>query len=198
MSSISHKLDAKEIAGGKGKAEGANRADAKKLVDGGVAAVAENGEEVKLSKSELKKQAKKAEKKAAKAGGEENKESAADKKAAHESRKAAKAVSGVQLIVSTTAKHSDSGVDTQQIVANFAKVGLNLVYTEAAEMGEKEYRSKSATGMNFYLTTPEGSVLESSAIARYISSLGEGQLTGATAFERAQVSQWIDFYNSTI
>ena len=34
MSAISHKLDAKEIAGGKGKADGANRAEAKKLLAG--------------------------------------------------------------------------------------------------------------------------------------------------------------------
>lgn len=85
MSAISHKLDAKEIAGGKGKADGANRSEIKKLAEGGAggAAVAENGEEVKLSKSELKKQAKKAEKKATKAGGEDNKESHEAKKAAH-------------------------------------------------------------------------------------------------------------------
>jgi hypothetical protein len=58
MSAISHKLDAKEIAGGKGKAEGANRADAKKLAGGeaGAEAVPVAGEEVKeLSKNELKK-----------------------------------------------------------------------------------------------------------------------------------------------
>ena len=55
MSAISHKLDAKEIAGGKGKAEGANRADAKKLA-GEAEAVPVAGEEVKeLSKNELKK-----------------------------------------------------------------------------------------------------------------------------------------------
>ena len=56
MSAISHKLDAKEIAGGKGKAEGANRAEAKKLAGGEGDAVPVAGEEVKeLSKNELKK-----------------------------------------------------------------------------------------------------------------------------------------------
>lgn len=95
-------------------------------------------------------------------------------------------------------KHSDTGVDTQQIIANFAKVGLDITYVESAEMGEKELRNKSVTSKSFYLAAPEGSVLESSAIAGYISSLGEGKLTGATPFERAQVNQWIDFYNSTV
>lgn len=31
MSKISHKLDAKEVAGGKGKSDGANKAEQKKL-----------------------------------------------------------------------------------------------------------------------------------------------------------------------
>jgi glutathione S-transferase len=65
-------------------------------------------------------------------------------------------------------------------------------------MGEKELRNKSVTSKSFYLSTSQGSVLESSTIARYISTLGQGNLTGSTPFERAQVNQWIDFYNSTI
>ncbi len=114
MSAISHKLDAKEIAGGKGKADGANRAEAKKLAGGDAPVVeAGAGEEVKeLSKNELKKLAKKAEKKANKAGGaEEGKEEA--KKAAGKNGAAKASASGVHLIVSSTARYSDSGVDTQ-------------------------------------------------------------------------------------
>jgi glutamyl-tRNA synthetase len=73
MSVISHKLDQKEVAGGKGKADGANRAEAKKLasaagsanVDGAEAAV--EGGAAPISKKEAKKQAKKDQKKAAKA-----------------------------------------------------------------------------------------------------------------------------------
>lgn len=71
MSVISHKLDQKEVAGGKGKAEGANRAEAKKLAaatDGYVAAVVDGADgEPKKSKKELKKEAKKEQKKANKA-----------------------------------------------------------------------------------------------------------------------------------
>lgn len=57
MSVISHKLDQKEVAGGKGKAEGANRAEAKKLAE--QTAAAEGGEAAPISKKEAKKQAKK-------------------------------------------------------------------------------------------------------------------------------------------
>jgi hypothetical protein len=81
MSVISHKLDAKEIAGGKGKAEGANRAEAKKLAGAEEAKAPAEGEEAgTVSKKQAKKDAKKAEKaekKAAnKAGGAEEGKSA--------------------------------------------------------------------------------------------------------------------------
>lgn len=65
MSAITHKLDAKEVAGGKDKADGANKAEAKKLA---VAATTEEGAEAApISKKEAKKQQKKADKKAGKA-----------------------------------------------------------------------------------------------------------------------------------
>jgi glutamyl-tRNA synthetase len=78
MSAITHKLDQKEIAAGKGKAEGANRAEAKKIaaaaaaggpVEDGAAAV--EGGEVKKSKKDIKKEAKKEQKKAKKAAAKE-------------------------------------------------------------------------------------------------------------------------------
>ena len=61
MSVISHKLDQKEVAGGKGKAEVANRAEAKKLAAAGTTPVAgtEEGGAAPISKKEAKKQAKK-------------------------------------------------------------------------------------------------------------------------------------------
>ena len=73
MSVISHKLDAKETAGGKGKADGANRSEIKKLAgataDAG--AVGEDGVAVPSSKKEAKKQAKKDQKKATKVAGKD-------------------------------------------------------------------------------------------------------------------------------
>lgn len=73
-----------------------------------------------------------------------------------------------------------------------------MTFVEAAELKEKDFRNKSTTSKGFYLTTPEGTVLESAAVARYIASLGQGKLGGSTAFETALVNQWIDFYNATI
>jgi glutamyl-tRNA synthetase len=83
MSVISHKLDKKEVSQGKGKADGANRAEQKKLAaaagGAGVAegeavaategAAAEGGEGAKKSKKELKKEQKKEQKQAKKKEG---------------------------------------------------------------------------------------------------------------------------------
>ena len=71
MSAISHKLDAKEIAGGKGKADGANRAEAKKLLAGEEVKAPAEGEEAAgtVSKKQAKKDAKKLEKAAGKVAG---------------------------------------------------------------------------------------------------------------------------------
>ncbi|AEE28473.1 Translation elongation factor EF1B, gamma chain [Arabidopsis thaliana] len=44
------------------------------------------------------------------------------------------------------------------------------------------------------LETPEGSVFESNAIARYVSRLnGDNSLNGSSLIEYAQIEQWIDF-----
>lgn len=77
MSVISHKLDQKEVSQGKGKADGANRAEQKKIADAAGtgaavvesdAAAVEGGEGAKKSKKELKKEQKKVDKQAKKAG----------------------------------------------------------------------------------------------------------------------------------
>jgi glutamyl-tRNA synthetase len=94
MSTISHKLDAKEAAKGKGEqAAAANKADAKKAKQAQEGdAPAADGEEKKLSKKELNKLKKKAEKaeknKGKKEGAEPAAEKAADVPAAEEEKKA--------------------------------------------------------------------------------------------------------------
>lgn len=60
-----------------------------------------------------------------------------------------------------------------------------MAFVEAGELKEKDFRNKSTSSKAFYLATPEGAVLESAAVARYIASIGEGKLGGSTAFETA-------------
>ena len=175
MSVISHKLDAKEIAGGKGKADGANRAEAKKLEDASAAAT-EGAEAAPLSKKEAKKQAKKAEKKATKAGGpaEEGKEESAAAVKAKPTKPA-----GEKLIKIYNWRVGNIWVDLACITANFAKVEYEEVFNSAEVQQSKEWRSKSLTGKTPTLETPDGVMLnESCAIARYLGEIGQGKLAG--------------------
>ena len=86
--------------------------------------------------------------------------------------------------------------DTPQITATLAKVKLEEVMVEDTK--SKEYKAISFTGKCPSLQTPEGVLVESAAIARYVALLGEGSLAGANAWEKAQVNQWIDFCKGTI
>jgi elongation factor 1-gamma len=89
-------------------------------------------------------------------------------------------------------------VDLSFITANFAKVKLEEVFITPEDLKSKEWKAKSLTGKTPMLETPDGNLVESSAIARYIASIGEGKLAGATAFETAQVNQWIDYSHTTL
>jgi len=122
MSVISHKLDAKEIAGGKGKAEGANRAEAKKLAGaaGEEVKAAEGEEGAPLSKKQAKKDAKKAEKAEKKAGGKAGGEEG--EAAAGAKKKPAQANKGGQLLKIYNWRVGNSWVDIACIAANFAGV----------------------------------------------------------------------------
>ena len=196
MSAISSKLDAKEIAGGKGKTEGANRAEAKKLAGGAEEVKAEGEEPATASKKQAKKDAKKAEKAEKKAankgpGGEEAKEGEAAKVA---SKGPAQKGAGEKLLKIYNWRVGNAWVDIACITANFAKVGYQEVFNTPEEQKSKEWRAKSLTGKTPTLETPEGQFLnESAAIARYLAEIGEGKLHGASNFEVAQVNQWIDY-----
>ena len=55
------------------------------------------------------------------------------------------------------------------------------------------------TGKFPLLETADGTLFESAAIARYFASLNPSAgLIGSTAYERAQIDQWIDFNLSSI
>jgi glutathione S-transferase len=86
--------------------------------------------------------------------------------------------------------------DTPFITAAFAKVKLEEVMVEDTK--SKEYKAISLTGKCPALQTPEGILIESAAVARYVAQLGEGNLAGATAWEKANVNMWIDFAKGTI
>jgi elongation factor 1-gamma len=89
-------------------------------------------------------------------------------------------------------------VDLAVLTANFAKVQVEEVFVSAEDLKTKEWKAKSLSGKTPMLETPEGNLVESAAIARYIASQGEGHLAGANAWETAQINQWVDYSHTTI
>ena len=86
--------------------------------------------------------------------------------------------------------------DLPVITANFAKVKLDEIMVE--DVNSKEYKAKVFSGKCPALETPEGILIESAAIARYIAEVGEGKLHGGNAWEKASVNMWIDFLKTSI
>jgi elongation factor 1-gamma len=86
--------------------------------------------------------------------------------------------------------------DLPIITSNFAKVKLDEVMVE--DVNSKEYKAKVFSGKCPALETPEGILVESAAIARYIAEVGEGKLHGGNAWEKASVNMWIDFLKTSI
>jgi elongation factor 1-gamma len=86
--------------------------------------------------------------------------------------------------------------DLPFITSNFANIKLEEVMVEDTK--SKEYKAISFTGKCPALQTPEGVLVESAAIARYIAEIGEGKLQGGNAWEEANVNQWIDFSKTAL
>lgn len=89
-------------------------------------------------------------------------------------------------------------VDLAFITANFAKVKVEEVFVTQEDLKSKEWKAKSLTGKTPMLETPEGNLVESAAIARYIASQGEGHLAGSNPWESAQINQFVDYSHTTL
>jgi elongation factor 1-gamma len=89
-------------------------------------------------------------------------------------------------------------VDLACITANLAKVQVEEVFVSQEDLKTKEWKARALNGKTPMLETPEGNLVESAAIARYLASQGEGHLGGANAWETAQVNQWVDYSHTTI
>jgi len=56
-----------------------------------------------------------------------------------------------------------------------------------------EFLKKNPLGKVPVLETPEGTIWESNAIARYVARQGSANLLGSSSYEQGLVDQWIDF-----
>jgi len=81
-----------------------------------------------------------------------------------------------------------------QIAGKYANVQID---TPAFEVGTDnktpEFEKKSPLGKTPLLETPEGSISEPNAAARYVAKQSSRPLFGTSNFEAAQVDQWIEF-----
>jgi len=81
------------------------------------------------------------------------------------------------------------------IAAEYNNVQINVPDFEVTKDNvTEEFLKKSPLGKVPVLETPQGSLFESNAIARYIARMRrDTELTGASYFESGQVDSWIDF-----
>lgn len=81
------------------------------------------------------------------------------------------------------------------VAAQYNGISLNVPDFKLGDDNKKEeFLQKSPTARVPVLETPQGTIFESNAIARYIARIRrDTELYGATFFESGQVDSWIDF-----
>ncbi|XP_024356579.1 elongation factor 1-gamma 3 [Physcomitrium patens] len=75
-------------------------------------------------------------------------------------------------------------------------VGVKIEFTEITDWSttkSPQYLAMNPMGKVPVLETPEGSIFESNAIARYVAGLKDVGLLGVPGYNKAQIDQWIDF-----
>jgi glutathione S-transferase/translation elongation factor EF-1beta len=87
-----------------------------------------------------------------------------------------------------------------KMTADYVGVPLQTVVVDEAMAGSAEFKAKKAHGQFPLLELADGTLIrESTAIASFIArQAGRSDFVGATAFEEASVSQFLDFGNSTL
>merc|ERR1719223_1303089 len=87
-----------------------------------------------------------------------------------------------------------------KMTADYVGVPLQTVVVDEAMAGSAEFKAKKAHGQFPILELADGTLIrESTAIASFIArQAGRSDFVGATAFEEASVSQFLDFGNSTL
>ena len=87
---------------------------------------------------------------------------------------------------------------TTQIIADLAKVPVEVVVVSKEEQEAKEFKDKKLIQFPF-LETDEGDLIfECAAIATYIARCAPGSgLYGQSAFQQAKVDEWIAWNQAT-
>jgi len=83
--------------------------------------------------------------------------------------------------------------NTCQVVADFSNTEIEVIIPTEDQKADKDFKAKKAHGKFPMLETPEGDVVfESNAICMFLARRSSDSLIGSSAFEQAQVEQWLD------
>jgi glutathione S-transferase len=84
-----------------------------------------------------------------------------------------------------------------QIAAGVAGVNCEIVVPTEEMKEDADFKAKKAHGKYPMLETADGKILfESVAIASYFARIGKGNLLGTSAFQEAQINQWLCYCTS--
>jgi len=85
------------------------------------------------------------------------------------------------------------------VAAKYANVQIDTPKFEVGvDNKTQEFVKKSPTGKVPVLETPEGTIFEPNAAARFVARQAKRSLFGSTSFEAAEVENWIDFTTNEI
>ena len=85
------------------------------------------------------------------------------------------------------------------MTAKYFRFPIEVIYVNL-EMESQEIKEKRGQGKYPFLEDSDGTIIhESNAIAAYVArSAGQSDFLGSTAFEEAQVEEWLNYTTSTL
>ena len=88
-------------------------------------------------------------------------------------------------------------VQACQVIAKMAGKNVALEIVSDERRAEKSYKEINPTNKFPLLETPEGNLQETQAIAKFLAH-GHASLLGGNAVERAQIDQWLNWWQSGV
>ena len=86
-----------------------------------------------------------------------------------------------------------------KIAADLSGVPVQVVIVSEEMAAEAAFKTKKAHGSFPFLETPEGTIIfESAAIAAYFGRIGNSDIIGTSAFEQAQINQWLSIVSMNV
>ena len=101
----------------------------------------------------------------------------------------------MKLYVNQSLTSADS---LARVVIDMTQQNVELVTVTDEYRKTPGYKALSTTDKLPLFVCPEGTLHESTAIAKYFCNIAGGKMLGSSPVERSQVDQWIAFMNTSI